>query len=201
MIASDRIALKEKIRQRISQNDTPGSTSVWPFIDGRDLVRVAVYIATNEAAEADSVELQCNYYKSLIAAQPNCSLVGIYVDCRNRPPQIDMLMDDCHAGKIDLIITKNVNRLCINVVGAIELAYELSRLTPPVGIYFETENIYTLDLIARHAIDRLHAKDGDYETLLKSTIMQQALNTRHNFDYMPCRSFQEKGTPNDPCCS
>ena len=43
-----------------------------------------------------------------------------------------------------LIVTKSVSRFARNVVDCIKYARDLRALSPPVGIYFETENINTL---------------------------------------------------------
>lgn len=45
---------------------------------------------------------------------------------------------------ICLIVTKSVSRFARNVVDCIKYARDLRALSPPVGIYFETENINTL---------------------------------------------------------
>jgi len=54
------------------------------------------------------------------------------------------MIEDCQAGKIDMIITKSVSRFARNVVDCIKYARMLRSLSPPVSIYFETENINTL---------------------------------------------------------
>ena len=59
--------------------------------------------------------------------------------------EFNRMIDDCRAGKIDLIITKSVSRFARNLVDAISIVRELSQLRPPVAVYFETENIFTLD--------------------------------------------------------
>ena len=55
------------------------------------------------------------------------------------------MIEDCEAGKIDLIITKSVSRFARNVVDCIRYVRELSSLRPPVGVFFETEHLNTLD--------------------------------------------------------
>lgn len=59
------------------------------------------------------------------------------------------MIEDCKAGKIDLIVTKSVSRFARNVVDCIKYARDLRALSPPVGIYFETENINTLCIVRR----------------------------------------------------
>jgi len=54
------------------------------------------------------------------------------------------MLEDCWAGKIDLIITKNVARFSRNVVDCLGVARDLLRAKHPVGIYFQEQNINTL---------------------------------------------------------
>lgn len=53
-------------------------------------------------------------------------------------------MRDYDAGKVDMIITKSVSRFARNIVDCIDNAIHLRALNPPIGIFFETESIYTL---------------------------------------------------------
>ena len=94
--------------------------------------------------------LHVGYYNEYIAKHPNWTLVRIYADegisatsVKNRK-DFNNMIEDCKAGKIDLIVTKSVSRFARNVVDCIKYARDLRALSPPVGIYFETENINTL---------------------------------------------------------
>ena len=53
------------------------------------------------------------------------------------------MIADAKAGKIDLIITKSVSRFARNTVDSLTTVRELKEIG--VEIYFEKENIYTLD--------------------------------------------------------
>lgn len=55
------------------------------------------------------------------------------------------MIQDCKAGKLDMILTKSVSRFARNIVDCIYYQRELKSLNPPVGILFETEGIYTLN--------------------------------------------------------
>lgn len=55
------------------------------------------------------------------------------------------MIADCREGKNDLIITKAVTRFARNVLDCISTIRMLKQLDPPVGEYFETERINTLD--------------------------------------------------------
>ena len=55
------------------------------------------------------------------------------------------MIRDCEAGKIDLIITKQVNRFARNVLDSLQYIRKLKMLENPVGVYFESEGLNTLD--------------------------------------------------------
>ena len=116
------------------------------------IYRVAPYcrVSTMSEMQAESFEIQQQYYNEYIAKHPNWTLVRIYADegisatsVKNRK-DFNNMIEDCKAGKIDLIVTKSVSRFARNVVDCIKYARDLRALSPPVGIYFETENINTL---------------------------------------------------------
>ena len=55
------------------------------------------------------------------------------------------MIEDCEAGKIDLIVTKSIARFSRNTLDCIENIRKLQNLPHPVGVFFEVENLYTLD--------------------------------------------------------
>ena len=54
------------------------------------------------------------------------------------------MMTDCRSGKIDMIITKSVSRFARNVVDCISMVRMLAELPSPVGVFFESECIFSL---------------------------------------------------------
>ena len=151
-------AQKEKIRQRY-KGINPDELDIIPALppqtldkDGQEQ-RVAVYarVSTDDPRQTSSYELQKNHYQDLVDRHPGWRLVDIYADegisgtsLKHRDSFIRMIAD-CKAGKIDLIITKSVSRFARNVLDCIGYARELSAMKPPIGIFFETENIFTLN--------------------------------------------------------
>ena len=53
------------------------------------------------------------------------------------------MIDDALSGKIDLIVTKSVSRFARNTVDSLVTVRKLKE--KGVEVYFEKENIYTLD--------------------------------------------------------
>lgn len=47
------------------------------------------------------------------------------------------MIDDCKAGKIDMIIVKNIARFARNVVDCVATVRMLKALDKPVAVYFE----------------------------------------------------------------
>ena len=149
---------KEKIRRRY-KGINPEELEVIPALPQQDIfkaekmLRVAVYarVSTDDPRQTSSYELQKNHYQDVVNKNPNWTLVEIYADegisgtSLQHRDAFKRMIADCKAGKIDLIITKSVSRFARNVVDCIRYVRELSSLRPPVGVFFETEHINTLD--------------------------------------------------------
>lgn len=110
-------------------------------------VSVAVYYHTNEqrTEPISKYKSKEKYYRELIGKQPNWIYSGLYLDegikCR---AQFNAIIADAKAGKLDLIITKNLSRFSRNIIDCIYITRELLQLKRPVGIYFENEMFCTL---------------------------------------------------------
>ena len=143
---------KERIRARLRKDPLSGFQSelALSFPNGDVYVRVAVYIRTNHrlfTANANtSLALQERYYGSFLEQFPGFKLVRVYSDF-SRPagrPAFQRMLNDCKRGMIDLIITKSVTRFAPSMKECMETVQMLKALHPPVGVFFETENIFTL---------------------------------------------------------
>lgn len=117
------------------------------------ILRVAAYcrVSTYEEAQAGSYELQVQHYREMIEENPKWELAGIYADegvsatSIHRRTQFLRMIEDCHAGKVDLIVTKSVSRFARNTRDCLDVVRQLKALNPPVGIFFETENLNTVE--------------------------------------------------------
>lgn len=170
---------KDKIRDRY-RNASSDKINVTPATQQEDIIRgngakrVAVYtrVSTDSIQQTSSFELQQNYYVGMIDRHPNWHLVGIYADegisgtSLKKRDQFQRMMEDCKAGKIDLIVTKNVSRFSRNVIDFHQCIKDLLLLQPSVGVYFETEDKCTwnaqdeliLSYMAVHAQQESHSK-------------------------------------------
>lgn len=147
--------------------------------------RVAVYarVSTDDPRQTSSYELQKNHYFDVVNSHIGWNLVDIYADegisgtsLKNRDAFIRMI-NDCRAGKIDLIITKSVARFARNTLDCIGYARELAKLKSPVGILFETENIYTLNSNSEMSLTFI-ATLAQEESRNKSEIMNSSIEMR-----------------------
>ena len=113
--------------------------------------RVAGYarVSTDHEEQATSYEAQMSYYKNYIESREDWEFVGMYSDegisatnTKHRDG-FNQMIEDALAGKIDLIITKSVSRFARNTVDSLSNVRKLRE--KGVEIYFEKENIWTLD--------------------------------------------------------
>ena len=143
--------IKEQLTQQVEVQVIPAKADMEGY--ERPKPRVCAYcrVSTDMDTQALSYELQVQNYTEYIISNPDWEFAGIYADkgisgtsLRHRD-DFNRMIADCEAGKIDLIVTKAVTRFARNVVDTISTVRKLKQLSPPVGVFFETERINTLD--------------------------------------------------------
>jgi len=182
--------IKDKIRTRY-RGLNPDRVKVIPaksqedFFKSHGEKRVAVYVrvSTDDAQQTSSFELQKNYYADMVERHENWRLVDIYADegisgtsLKNRK-QFLRMMEDCKAGKIDLIVTKSVSRFARNIEDFHRCLRELASLRPPVNVFFETEGIYSLDDNNELVLSFLSSV-AQHESHTKSNSMNRSIDMR-----------------------
>ena len=116
-------------------------------------IRVAAYCRVSTSAEGQqtSYTRQKSFYSTLISEHPGWTLAGIYADADASGTNTDhrlnfqRMIEDCKNGKIDYIITKSISRFARNTVDTLKYVRVLKQLSPAIGIYFEKENVDTLN--------------------------------------------------------
>ena len=116
-------------------------------------IRVAAYchVSTGDESQQTSYTTQKAFYKDLITRKPGWIFAGIYADeaksgtNREHREEFNRMIKDAMNGKLDYIVTKSISRFARNTIDSLTCTRELRQLKPPVGIYFEKENIDTLD--------------------------------------------------------
>ena len=113
--------------------------------------KVAGYarVSTDHEEQTSSYEAQMDYYRNYINSRSDWVFAGMYADegvtgtSTKARAGFKKMVEDALAGKIDLIITKSVSRFARNTVDSLSTVRKLKE--NGVEIYFETENIWTLD--------------------------------------------------------
>ena len=147
--------------------------------------RVCAYcrVSTDDVNQTSSYELQKNHYEDMIKEHQGWKLVGIYADegisgtSLQHRDEFNRMIEDCKSGKIDLIVTKSVSRFARNIVDCIAKVRELANMVPRVGVFFETEHIYTLDNTSEMMLAVLSAAAQE-ESHTKSEIMNISIEQR-----------------------
>ena len=182
---ADREVIKADIRRRVwTSNASPKAQFIpakpLPSVQDVGQKTVAVYarVSTKSKEQVSSIENQTRYYTEKIEKTPNWDMYQIYSDegisgvsIKKRPAFLQM-MKDASEKKMDLILCASVSRFARNTSECLEQIQLLKTRNPshPVGIYFETENIYTLDPRSEDQL-QIHAMLADWESANKSRRM------------------------------
>ena len=182
---------KEKVRKRMRVEIDPENYEYIPakkpidYYDNDVPQRVAIYVrvSTDDIRQTTSYELQKKYYEDFVRRHPNWTLVKIYADegisgtsLKHRDAFNEMI-DHCRAGQIDLIVTKSVSRFARNVMITIGMARELAQMKSPVGIFFESEAIFSLNDDSQMALT-FQATMAEEESHTRSRSMETSLRMR-----------------------
>lgn len=115
------------------------------------LRRVAAYarVSTDSEEQLTSYEAQVDYYTKYIKSRSDWEFVDVYTDegisatNTKKRDGFNRMVQDALDGKIDLIVTKSVSRFARNTVDSLTTVRKLK--DAGVEVYFEKENIWTLD--------------------------------------------------------
>lgn len=148
-------------------------------------LRVAAYcrVSTTLEAQEGSYEAQVAYYTEKIQDNLNWKSAGIYADdgksATNTKKRDDFnsMIDDCMAGKIDMVLTKSVSRFARNTVDSLQTIRKLKEKN--IAILFEKENINTLDGSGELLI-----------TILSSQAQEESRNLSENTKWGITRRFE-----------
>lgn len=181
--------IKAKIRERykglsVDQAEVIPARKQQDFYDDEPK-RVAVYVrvSTDNIQQTSSYELQKNYYEDMVSRNPNWTLVEIYADegisgtSLNKRDAFNRMIQDCMAGKIDMIITKSVSRFARNIVDCVTIVRQLKAQRPSIGVFFETEHIFTLQDNSEMSLN-FTATMAQEESHVKSSIMNASIEMR-----------------------
>lgn len=135
--------------------------------------RVGIYIRFfNQTKYEDYLDNHKKQYLDTMALCPNWTLVDFYIDegstapSMRSAPEWSRLLNDAMGGKVDLIITQKVSNVSRSPEEITFCSRILATQTPPVGIYFVSEDIYTLASYYREDLrDPFFMPSEDWELL------------------------------------
>lgn len=149
-------------------------------------LRVAAYcrVSTLMEQQESSYEAQVSYYREKIEGNPNWKLAGIYADdgksatSTRKRSDFQAMIDDCMAGKIDLVLTKSISRFARNTVDALTNIRKLKEKN--IAVFFEKENINTLEGSGELLL-----------TILSSQAQEESRNISENCHWGIVRRFED----------
>lgn len=152
--------------------------------------RVAAYarVSTDTERLSHSLSAQVSYYSDLIQHNPEWEYVGVYADNGitgtklSGRPEFERLLQDCEAGKIDIILTKSISRFSRNTVDLLAVVRRLKELG--IEIRFEKERINSL------------SGDGEVMLTLLASFAQEEVTSLSNNVKWAARKRMAQGIPN-----
>lgn len=124
-------------------------------------------VSTDSEMQMSSMEFQRMHYENLARDHPNWDLKKVYADegisgtSLKKRDQFNEMLGACLRGEYDLIVTKSVSRFARNTLDCIRLVRELKGHNPPIGVFFETDNLFTL------------AEDSELKLTILATLAQE----------------------------
>lgn len=111
--------------------------------------RVAAYarVSVGKETALHSLSAQISFYSGMIQKMPGWEYAGVYADeavtgTKDSRAEFQRMLEDCRAGKIDMIITKSVSRFARNTVTTLKTIRELRLMG--VDVFFEEQNLHTI---------------------------------------------------------
>ncbi len=151
--------------------------------------RVAAYARVSMESErlVHSLSAQVSYYSKLIQSNPEWEYAGVYADSgvsgtqMVRRGEFKRMLEDCEAGRIQIILTKSISRFARNTVDLLETVRHLKELG--IEVRFEKEKINSL------------SEDGELMlTLLASFAQEESRSISENAKWA-IRKRYENGEP------
>lgn len=164
---------------------------VLPALAGRKKVAAYARVSKDTERLMNSVSAQVSYYSSFIQDNPEWEYAGVYADCgisgtdTAKRSEFLRMLEDCGAGKIDIILTKSISRFARNTVDLLETVRHLKSLG--IEVRFEKEHINSL------------SEDGELMlSLLASFAQEESRSISENVKWGVRKRFQsgEIGTAN-----
>lgn len=153
--------------------------------DQKDRVAIYARVSTDKEEQRSSLEFQRNQ-KDYVEKKYDCEVVEVYVDegvsgtSAKKRKQFLQLIEDCKAGNIDWVFTKNVSRFARNLRDLVDYISDLEK----VGVYvvFEEENMRTCDETAKlviHILGTIAEQESKNTSAHVKTVIRQKHSKGH----------------------
>ena len=113
--------------------------------------KVGIYIRYfNQTKHENYLAFHKKQYLDTLALCPNWELTDFYIDEGSSTPYMEnapewsRLMEDCFDGKVDLVITQKISNVSRDPGEIAFCSRILAAQEHPVGIYFVSEDVFTL---------------------------------------------------------
>lgn len=151
--------------------------------------KVAAYARVSMESERmhHSLSAQVSYYSSLIQKNPDWEYAGVYADYgisgtgMKKRQEFRRMLEDAEAGKIDIILTKSIQRFARNTVDLLRTVRQLKELG--IEVWFEKENIHTM------------SGDGELMMTIPHPCPEESRSISENVRWRIKKQF-EQGNPN-----
>jgi DNA invertase Pin-like site-specific DNA recombinase len=132
-------------------------------------LRVTYYarVSSDTDEQLNSLDNQISYYENFIMKNKSWTFVSGYVDeglsgiSTKKRKHFNEMIEDAKEGMFDLIITKEISRFARNTLDSLQYTRDL--LSWGVGVFFQNDNINTLD------------EDAELRLTIMSSIAQDEL--------------------------
>ena len=159
-----------------------------PTIKAKKKVAAYARISMESERMHHSLSAQISYYNALIQKKPEWEFAGVYADDGisgtgiAKRTEFQRMLADCEAGKINIILTKSIQRFARNTVDLLETVRHLKDIG--VEVRFEKENINSM------------SGDGELMlSILASFAQEESRSISENVKWGTKKRF-EQGIPN-----
>ena len=152
--------------------------------------RVAAYARVSMDSERmqHSLSAQVSYYSALIQKNPEWEYAGVFADFgisgtgTKKREEFNRMLAECEAGKIDIVLTKSIQRFARNTVDLLNTVRHLKDLG--IEVRFEKENINSM------------SGDGELMlSILASFAQEESRSISENVKWGMVKRFKQ-GIPN-----
>lgn len=147
------------------------------------LKRVAAYarVSSGKDGMLHSLAQQVSCYSEQIQSTAGWEYAGVYADeartgTKETRDNFQRMLEDCRAGRIDMLLVKSVSRFARNTVTLLETVRELRSLG--IDVFFEEQNIHTMSAAGELMLSIL-ASFAQAESLSNSENMKWSI--RHAY--------------------